>query len=600
MTHRVCPGNTIRWLAFAATLGGLALRAQTPGNAPAPAVNTLDWRRIGNAAVLRPGGDLATGSIDRVWYAPEGLAVRTTAGRVWLTSDFESWTPASLTPPVRLPEVGSVVRYRLAAGQPAGQPDVWRSEDGGVTWSNRTGTRQGSILPGPLVDLAIHPSNPDELTVAGAGGVWRTLDGGETWAGLNDELPALPVERILTVPGGSAALRVSAGTSVFEWHPGQRLGWLRSSDWRTPAVESNAAGDYIYLGSRDGQILVQQGGRTQAPFQAGGAVTRFWLDPRDPARALAIAGGKLLRTFNGGAYWDDVTGSLAGDAITAVSADSESGYIYAGRADGLYAASWDVTLPGPAPGWVQIPGPAPGAIRDLRLDAGGHQLFAAIEGWGVYSTIAPHRRKRPAVVGAADLAARAAAPGGLVSVLGPALTAARSGGRAVPVLSSAAGESQLQLPFDLTGNLLDLRLESEAGLWNLAVPLQSAAPAVVADRDGSPLLLDADSGVLLDALHPIRPGMRLQILATGLGKVRPAWPLATPAPAGNPPAVEASVGVRLDGQPLTVLRATLAPGYIGFYLIEAEVPLALNAGTAELVISAGSAASSAVRVYIEP
>ena len=58
--------------------------------------------------------------------------------------------------------------------------------------------------------------------------------------------------------------------------------------------------------------------------------------------------------------------------------------------------------------------------------------------------------------------------------------------------------------------------------------------------------------------------------------------------------------VLLDGQPLETTRATLAPGYVGFYLIEAQMPSLVNSGTAELRLEVAGRASNSVRVYIEP
>ena len=601
MTHRVCRGSTepnfLRraWAGAALpllALGVTGLLAQVPVTSV-----TADWRRLGNAAIFRPGSDLATGPVERVWYDGEQLTVRTASGVSWRTSDYETWAEVDAVPPPPSPPERGHIRYRLAG-------DLYRSEDGGQSWRNLTALRSSaserSVLPGRLRDVAVHPSNPDEVVVAATSGVWRTVDGGVTWAGLNRDLPALAVSRILALPQGPEPLRVAAGEDVLEWRPGQRLGWIRIRSWPARPVETAAVGEYLYVGSANGEILAYRGPDPRPPFRAGGPVTRFWIHPQDGALALAIAGGKLYRTFNGGAYWDDVTGTLAAEAVTAVAVDVGTRTIYAGRRDGVYWAAWDFALPGAAPAWQLWSSPADGTIRDLRLDAAGHFLFAAVEGWGVYSTLAPHRRASPAVVSAADLASRAASPGALLSVLGPAVTSARSGERSLPVLSSAAGESHLQLPFDLTAAAVSLRLEADNGNWNLALPLRAAAPAIVVDRDGSPWVLDADSGVLLDALHPLRPGMRLQILATGLGRVRPAWPLATPAPANRPPVVVSPVTVRLDGQPLTVLSATLAPGYIGFYLVEAEVPALVNAGTALLSLAVDTAESNPVRVYIEP
>ena len=47
-------------------------------------------------------------------------------------------------------------------------------------------------------------------------------------------------------------------------------------------------------------------------------------------------------------------------------------------------------------------------------------------------------------------------------------------------------------------------------------------------------------------------------------------------------------------------RATLAPGYVGLYLIELQLPALVNAGPAEFYISADGQESNRVRVHLEP
>ena len=120
------------------------------------------------------------------------------------------------------------------------------------------------------------------------------------------------------------------------------------------------------------------------------------------------------------------------------------------------------------------------------------------------------------------------------------------------------------------------------------------------NRDGSPMILDGDSGLMLDGRNTAHSGSRLQILATGLGKVRPEWPTGMAAPLENPPAVAASVKAYLDRVPVQVTRAALAPGYIGFYLIEVQLPALVNAGPAELYITADGQESNRVQVVLEP
>jgi uncharacterized protein (TIGR03437 family) len=114
------------------------------------------------------------------------------------------------------------------------------------------------------------------------------------------------------------------------------------------------------------------------------------------------------------------------------------------------------------------------------------------------------------------------------------------------------------------------------------------------------MLQDAESGLLLDVHNAAHSNARVQIFATGLGKVRPDWPTGLAAGLDNPPEVVASVRAYLNGAAIPVTGATLAPGYIGFYLIEVQLPAINNAGVSELYISADGSESNRVQVVIEP
>jgi uncharacterized protein (TIGR03437 family) len=228
-------------------------------------------------------------------------------------------------------------------------------------------------------------------------------------------------------------------------------------------------------------------------------------------------------------------------------------------------------------------------------------LWVAVEGLGIYSTLAPHRLRDPRVVSSADLVARAAAPGALLSVLGARVDSAQTGSLAVPVLAASDTESQIQIPFNASGDSVALSFGSGSGARVLpSVPLMTASPGIFLNQDGSPVALDAETGLLLDAMNPAHSNSRIQILATGLGQVAPDWPAGLEAPMENSPKVVIPVKASLDRIPVDVTRAVLAPGLVGFYLVEIQVPKIVNYGPAELYIEAGGQASNRVRIYIEP
>lgn len=620
-----------------ASLAAAILSAQS---VPIP----IEWRRVGNPAMEFGLASPATGPTQAVWYSPDGarLYARTSAGQVYETADFEKWTPATPaqassepadappTPVERLPEPGA--KLVLAAAAPgriyALGAQLYSSDDGGHSWSNLTAFHNRSIIGPGQHSIAVSPSDPDQLAVANDFGVWRSMDGGLSWSGLNLELPNLPVSRLLATPSGTHGTRVLVrGLGAMELPPGAEA-WQPISDTQTKAegtAEDNAlrrasqtlgtritalaaSAQTVYAGAADGRIWVSfdaGGSWTASRSGANGPVERFFADPSEPRVALAAIGGSgahVLRTTNTGGFWDDLTANLPDVPVHGVTAVRSAGAVYVATDKGVFFAAADMENAGPAAvAWAPISGGLPAAAAtDVKLDANGDQLYAALDGYGVYATAAPHRSRTLHLVNAADFSTRAAAPGSLVSVMGGRVSAANAGALSFPVLAASEGESQIQVPFETSAATLSLALDTAAGRFTLGLPVQAVSPAIFVNRDGSPMILDADSGLVLDGRSAAHSGSRLQILATGLGKVRPDWPTGMPAPLENPPAVAATVKAYLDRVPVQVTQAALAPGYIGFYLIEVQLPVLVNAGPAELYIAADGQESNRVQVVLEP
>ncbi len=634
-------GVLLALIALAGAAPGV-LRAQQP-----PLRNDgtrFDWRRIGNTSIDLALPSTASGSVLQAAYSSDGSAlfVRTASGTVFETRDFETWKPSGPRFPAKaaralsgnLPEAGASADRASATRSYAMGRFIYRSDDGGATWTNVTGYRNQSILGEGMTDMAVSPRDPDEITVTNQYGVWRTLDGGATWSGLNQGLPNFPGARIFAVPGGLRSARVGVdvnGPAPFdvEWSPGERLAWRPTADNRSSAESAlremigrqlgititsiGAAADWLYAGTADGRLFASNDrGVSWQPGNAlpdAGAVLAIFVSPREPRIAIASFAIKSLesravrvaRTSNGGRTWDDTSSNLPLRSVTGVTADVASGSIYAATADGVYFTSNDLANMTFAAAWQRVSGGLPdGPVLDVRLDDAANQLFVLVGGQGLFGTLAPHRMRDWQIVNAADFSSRPAAPGTLLSILGARLDRVRAGAVTVPLLSANDTETQIQVPFEVTGSTLALTLENGSNSRPVGFPLASVSPAIFVDKDGTPLLLDADSGTALDTATPARSGMRLQILATGLGAVDPAWPTGVAAPADNTPKVVAPVSVLLDRQPVEVLRATLAPGYIGFYVIEVQLPQIVNAGAAELFIQSGDRQSNRVRVYLSP
>jgi len=608
----------------------------------------LDWRHIGNSALELGLPSVATGSVDRVWYSADGstLYARTRSGRTYQTTDFEQWrrvADSKAAPPVQAiapaassPE--SALKASVAATA-AGRlyaigSQAYRSDDSGASWSNLTGYKGNSILGRGLTDVAASPRDPDEVVVASENGVWRSLDAGASWNGLNEFLPNLPAARLDSVPSGSQGVRLNlGGKSDVEWAPGEKTSWKpvegtsvqNNRDLKAAlsailnrsitAVASSKT--YIYTGDSEGWLQVSYDGGSSwgTTFKLGelGNVESIWVDPNDPRVAVAALSAQLsgtsavtrpvyvLRTMNGGIFWDDITANLPETASAhGVTVDRTSGAVYLATDAGVFFTMTDLGSASRATRWSVISGGLPATqASDVRLDAGANQLYVTLAGYGVYVALAPHRLMDPKAVSAADYSSRAAAPGTLLSILGARIQSAQTGDMAAPVLDASDKASQIQIPFEAQGDTVSLALQASTGLLTMGLPLRDVAPAIFIDPEGTPLIMDAD-GILLDSTKPARAGTRIQVLATGLGRVKPDWPTGLAAPLKEPPAVAASVHAYLDGSPVQVASATLAPGYVGFYLVEIQLPRITNMGAGELVIEADGQQSNRVRLYLEP
>jgi uncharacterized protein (TIGR03437 family) len=600
---------------------------------------TPDWRRIGGASVDLRLAAPAGGPVDQVWFGGDGsvLYVRTHSGRTFRTADFETWSedtsnvagpePVSATaahlPEGRVRIFGTAGNREYALGR-----NVYRSEDGGRSWTNLTAYRSEVVIgPGQLA-LAVAPLDPNQtqIVVGNDWGVWRSMDGGLSWSGLNGALPNLAVRRILSTPAGLTGTRIQvdgmgilelpAGGSVWTAARGtvsDRETELKRQFSETLGVEVSAvaaSSDRLtYAGTADGRIFVSQdGGRAFQSWKQSGAgrVERIFSDPANPEMALAVLSGKgphVWRTVNGGAFWDSIDGNLPDVSVRGVTAERSSNAVYVATDRGVFwAARVDLQLASVvSPNWTNLSDSLLSApATDVLLDPAGVQLYAAFDGYGVYATAAPHRIRDPRIINAGDFSLRPAAPGSLLIVSGARISGARGENLNYPVLAMNGADSQIQVPFEAIGPNVSLALNMAGATINRNLAVQPVSPAILVSRDGLPMLFDGDSGLAVDARTPAHSNGRLQIWMTGLGRVRPDWTTGMPAPVDKPPSVVAPVRVMLDRQPLQVTSATLLGGYVGFYLVEVQLPPVVNLGTSDLVVVADGQESNHVPLVIEP
>ena len=176
-------------------------------------------------------------------------------------------------------------------------------------------------------------------------------------------------------------------------------------------------------------------------------------------------------------------------------------------------------------------------------------------------------------------------------------------GTAIPMLFVSPGQINAQLPLHISGRVT-MTLYTPGGISDdYYLNVVPTAPGIflsgtAGPLTGIPLVIKASNQQLVTPSNPIHAGDDVTIYAAGLGPTSPIVEAGSPAPSAPPALVTIAIDVRLDGAPLAVSYAGMAPGQIGVYQINARAPDHPPAGVeVPLTITQGGlTASVGVRV----
>jgi uncharacterized protein (TIGR03437 family) len=257
--------------------------------------------------------------------------------------------------------------------------------------------------------------------------------------------------------------------------------------------------------------------------------------------------------------------------------------------------------------WWDWPVPAPSAT-DTDYNPRGKPAADLLRAWQ-----APPDPQN-AVTNAASYRTDAVAPGAIVSLFGASLSAGTNQTSATPLPTTLgdasvtfngipaplyfASPSQIdaQLPFEVAAGSAIAEVDSQSGIALTQFTVAAAGPGIftlnsAGTGDGS--LLNAVTFAPVTSGQPIAAGAYLAIFCTGLGAVTPAA-ITGAVPATPVPQTTLKPSVLIDGQPANLLWAGLAPGFVGLYQVNAQVPATLTTGTHQLQLVVNGAASNTV------
>ncbi len=240
---------------------------------------------------------------------------------------------------------------------------VFRTEDGGATWSRTLFVSENT----GAVDLAADPSSPDIVfasvwqvrhrpwlayfapSTGRESGVYRSRDGGRTWTRIEGGgWPDGALGRI-----GLAVTHAGDATRVYAAVDAERDGGLYRSDdggasWKRVNADSGLGSNYFGRAtvSHDDPDTVFVMGQSIRRCTSGGATCEYWkgspggddyhdlwIDPGHPGRMISASDQGTAVSVNGGATWSSWYNQPTGQVYHLAADDRFPYRIYAGQQD---------------------------------------------------------------------------------------------------------------------------------------------------------------------------------------------------------------------------------------------------------------------------
>ncbi|MFW6140698.1 MAG: VPS10 domain-containing protein [Acidobacteriota bacterium] len=243
---------------------------------------------------------------------------------------------------------------------PQKERGVYRTKDGGETWEKvlfadeKTGCfeiamdpNNSQILFAGMWPLVIHTWG--RFSGGPNGGIWKSTDGGDTWTHLTGQgLPEPPIGKVglAVAPSNSEVVYALIETG----HPNRGVLW-RSEDggdsWQLVSynrllnerphyasrIMVNPADENEVYFAANSISRTLDGGETAEVMPWSGDCHDMWADPENPNRMMVSDDGGVIITLNRGKSWERVNLPVAQMYHVAVD-NRVPYYVYGGRQDG--------------------------------------------------------------------------------------------------------------------------------------------------------------------------------------------------------------------------------------------------------------------------
>jgi uncharacterized protein (TIGR03437 family) len=158
------------------------------------------------------------------------------------------------------------------------------------------------------------------------------------------------------------------------------------------------------------------------------------------------------------------------------------------------------------------------------------------------------------------------------------------GGKSLPgrIHFISPGQVNVQIPWEFQGQSSVKIKVTNYGLWGnvYTVPLATWSPGIFA-------VTDAVIGASISAANPAKRGQTILIFANGLGPVSALQSSGEPASSTDLVRTNTTPAVTIGDSPAAVPFSGMAPGWVGLYQLNVDVPSDAPTGTQPLKLSIG-------------
>jgi uncharacterized protein (TIGR03437 family) len=429
---------------------------------------------------------------------------------------------------------------------------VFKTTDAGAKWTDISGN-----LPDlPVNSLAVDPDLPDTLYIGTDAGVLVTTNGGVSWSTLGNGLPLVVVEAVVLHRQARILRAATHGRGVW--------------DILIPLSSTSASSNPTI--------------QSLSPNSADAGATGF---------SLAVTGSNFA------------TGTkLRWNGVSRSTKVVDSGHLTA------QISASDIAAVGVVDVDVFSPSTGGGASNALAFNIGP----------------APHAL---AAVNAAS-SQQGLAPGSIASLYGTNLVGVTAKADSAPPLPFTLGGTTLSLPFSPVALFFvsPLQIDFQVPFVNvfgssqttltvtqgqfsntLNVTLVLYAPALFTTNSqgtGQAAALIANSPTLaaptgaFPGSRPAQPGEIVSVYCTGLGYVSNPPDPGSPALSNPLSRTESTPIVTLGGQHVAVSFSGLAPGFVGLYQVNIQIPAGGPSGSAvPMVLTIGGAISNTATIAVQ-